>query len=302
MSKQIGYIGLGKMGFNMVQRLLEKGWEVAATDASETQKSKLKSQNSSATVIDSAAQVVKVLPAPRVVWIMVPHRVVDRVLKEIVPYLETGDIVIDGGNSNYKETIQRARGLAKQGVEFLDVGVSGGPAGARNGVCLMIGGDQKSYARLEELWRDLACESGYAYLGTSGAGHFVKMVHNGIEYGMMQAMAEGFAVMQAKQEFQLDLPAIAELYHHGSVVQSRLTDWLARAYKESGQDLANISSTVAHSGEGQWTVEAAKELGIPVPVIQEALQFRIDSEKKPSYTGKVVSALRNQFGGHEVKK
>ncbi|MEO6077687.1 MAG: phosphogluconate dehydrogenase (NAD(+)-dependent, decarboxylating), partial [Candidatus Andersenbacteria bacterium] len=238
---------------------------------------------------------------PLVAWLMVPHSVVDDVLKELTPNLQKGDIIIDGGNSFYKDSIRRGEELQKLGVHYIDVGVSGGPSGARNGACLMIGGEKSTYKTLVGLFSDISVAGGYDYMGELGAGHFVKMVHNGIEYGMMQAIAEGFAVMQKWRE-GLDLERIAHLYNNGSVIESRLVHWLKEAYRIHGTELNDISGTVAHSGEGDWTVEASKELDIPVPVIQAALQFRIDSEKDPSYTGQIVSALRNQFGGHSVSK
>jgi 6-phosphogluconate dehydrogenase len=209
--------------------------------------------------------------------------------------------VIDGGNSPYKESIQRVRALEQRGINFLDAGVSGGPAGARNGACIMVGGRKEIFQKHEKLFQDLSVEKGYDYMGKAGAGHFVKMVHNGIEYGMMQALAEGFAVMKASP-FDLDLTGVSELYNHKSVIESRLVGWLKNAYEQHGKDLREISGTVAQSGEGMWTVEAAKEFGVPVPIIKGALDFRLGSQSNPSYTGKIVSALRNQFGGHEVKE
>ena len=309
--KQVGYIGLGKMGLNMVQRMLDYKWDVVATDPSEEARDK--AEKAGAKTVESAAEVVRTL-RPRkassrgrqaqeniLIWLMVPHTVVDSVLKEITPHLEKGDTVIDGGNSNYKDSVRRAEELAKSGIEFLDIGVSGGPEGARSGACLMIGGKREVYKKYVGLFSDLVTAGGYEYVGTAGAGHFVKMVHNGIEYGMMQAIGEGFAVMKEKKEFELNLEAIANVYNHGSVIESRLIGWLKRAYDQYGPDLVGISGSVEHSGEGLWTVEAAKELGIPVNVIEDALQFRIESHQKPSYIGQVVSALRNQFGGHNVK-
>jgi len=195
--------------------------------------------------------------------------------------------------------MRRGRELEGRGIDFLDAGTSGGPAGARTGACIMVGGKRSVYEKFEQLFRDLSADKGYGYMGKSGAGHFVKMVHNGIEYGMMQALAEGFAVMK-ESSFELDLAKIADLYNHQSVITSRLVGWLENAYEQHGADLKGISGTAAQSGEGMWTVEAAKELGIPVPVIEGALSFRLASEEKPSYTGKIISALRNQFGGHEA--
>ena len=188
-----------------------------------------------------------------------------------------------------------------KGIDFLDVGVSGGPSGARSGACIMVGGKREIFSEHEKLFKDLSVYKGYGYMGESGAGHFVKMVHNGIEYGMMQAIAEGFAVMK-KSPFKLDLIKIAEVYNHRSVIESRLVDWLRTAFEQYGENLDDIYGSVSQSGEGMWTVEAAKELGIPIPIIEEALRFREQSNETPSYTGQALSAMRNQFGGHEVFK
>jgi len=295
----IGYIGLGKMGSAMVQRLLEKGHAVVATDPNESARATVKKEG--ATTVAAAADVIAQLEIPRTVWIMVPHAVVDQVLDEITPLLSVGDTVIDGGNSPYTESMRRGEDLGKKDIHFLDIGVSGGPCGARTGACMMAGGDKEVYDRYEPLLADLCVENGFGYMGKTGTGHFVKMVHNGIEYGMMQAIAEGFAVMKEK-DFNLDLENVAHVYGHGSVITSRLVSWLHNAYKEEGRDLDAISGEVSHSGEGLWTVEAAKELGVDVKIIEESLKFREASQGNPSYTGKVVSALRNQFGGHSVKK
>jgi 6-phosphogluconate dehydrogenase len=212
-----------------------------------------------------------------------------------------GDIVIDGGNSPYKESIRRATELETRGIDFLDAGVSGGPAGARNGACIMVGGKKEVFEKFEAVFRDLSVPDGYGYLGRTGTGHFVKMVHNGIEYGMMQSLAEGFTIMKAS-DFGLDLTKIADVYNHKSVIESRLVGWLQYAFEQYGEDLKDISGSAAQSGEGMWTVEAGKELSIPTPIIQAALDFRIQSQAHPSYTGKLISAMRNQFGGHEVKE
>jgi 6-phosphogluconate dehydrogenase len=287
------------MGANMVARLREHDWQVVATDTND--ESRIKNQESGATMAATAAEVAQKLSAPRVIWLMVPHQAVDDVLAELTPHLQEGDVVIDGGNSFYRDSVRRAADLKRDGIAFLDVGVSGGPSGARAGACLMIGGEQAAYKRLTGLFSDLAVAGGFEYMGEAGAGHFVKMVHNGIEYGMMQALAEGFAVMRSS-DYSLDLENIASLYNHGSVIESSLVGWLKNAYTRFGPELVDVSGTVAHSGEGLWTVEAARELGIPVPIIEGALQFRVDSQFAPSYTGQVASALRGEFGGHEVKK
>lgn len=295
--KEIGYIGLGKMGSNMVERLHDYGWQVTAFDPDS--KARQVVEASGVSVVETAASVVSALQQPRLVWLMVPHQVVDTVLQEILPSLQPGDVVIDAGNSFYKDSVRRAKELLDRGIDFLDIGVSGGPSGARKGACLMVGGEQAIYRRYVGLFSDVATAGGYDYVGKSGAGHFVKMVHNGIEYGMMQAIAEGFAVMK-NWSGQLNLERIANLYNHDSVIESRLVGWLKDAYAKHGEQLDDISGMVSHSGEGAWTVEAAKELGIPVPIIEGALQFRVQSKDDPSYTGQVLSALRNQFGGHEV--
>ncbi|HMK49614.1 MAG TPA: decarboxylating 6-phosphogluconate dehydrogenase [Thermodesulfovibrionales bacterium] len=294
---ELGYVGLGKMGFNMVERLLEKRHSVAAFD--QNQEAVKKIARLGARASDSLTVLSSALTAPRLVWLMVPHQAVDAVLRELVPLLQKGDTIIDGGNSPYKESMRRARELDRRGIDFLDVGVSGGPAGARNGACLMVGGSKVLFDRFEPLFRDISAEQGYGHMGGSGSGHFVKMVHNGIEYGMMQAIAEGFAVMKAS-DFDLNLARIAGVYNRRSVIESRLVGWLKNAFEQHGRELDDISGSVSQSGEGLWTVEAAKELGVPVPVIDGALQFRLRSQDAPSYTGQIVSALRNQFGGHEV--
>ena len=296
---KIGYIGLGKMGYNMVELLLDQKYEVVVYNRSEEPVKKIAERG--AQPADSLRTLVAGLAPPRLVWIMVPYTAVDDVLKDLVPLLAKGDTVIDGGNSPYKESMRRAKELEGKNIDFLDAGVSGGPGGARTGACIMVGGKEVVFRRCEKLFRDLAVENGYAYLGKPGAGHFVKMVHNGIEYGMMQALAEGFAIMKASP-FNLDLERVADLYNHRSVIESRLVGWLKRAYEQSGPELKDISSSVEQSGEGMWTVAAAKELGVPVPIIQGALDFRLQSRKNPSYIGKAVSALRHQFGGHEVKE
>jgi 6-phosphogluconate dehydrogenase len=295
---KLGYVGLGKMGMNMVARLIEKGHQVAAFDRSAPARTDAAAAGAAAA--DSLSALVAALPPPRLVWIMVPHQAVDAVLGELAPLLAPGDTVIDGGNSPYRESIRRAGELEAKEIAFLDAGVSGGPSGARNGACIMVGGPETAYRKLEPLFADLAVDGGYGRMGRAGAGHFVKMVHNGIEYGMMQALAEGFAVLQASP-FGLDLLRIAEVYNHRSVIESRLVGWLKDAYARSGAGLEGVSGTAAQSGEGRWTVDAAKELGISTPVIEDALRFRLASADHPSYTGKIISALRHEFGGHAMQ-
>jgi len=296
---QIGYVGLGKMGFNMVERLLEKGHEVVATDVNTD--AVLRITEKGAVAAANISELVQKLSGTRVIWVMVPHQFVDAVINEVLPLVREGDIVIDGGNSFFEDSVRRYATCKEKGVRFLDAGTSGGPSGARSGACIMVGGEKETFLEIEHLFIDLALPDGYAYVGNAGAGHFVKMVHNGIEYGMMQAIAEGFATMKAST-FNVQLEAVAELYGHGSVVESRLMDWLLNGYRQHGENLQGISGEVGSSGEGAWTVETAKKLNIKTPVIEEALNFRIASQGNPSYTGQVLSVMRNQFGGHEVAK
>jgi len=295
---KIGYIGLGKMGMNMVLRMQEKDVNVIVYNRSEAPRDE--ARKAGIKVADSLEELVRGLPRPRTVWLMVSNSAVDLVLSDLLKYLERGDTVIDGGNSLYKDSIRRVAELSKKGINFLDAGVSGGPKGAREGACIMVGGKKEVYQKYQDLFKKLSAPQAFEYIGKAGAGHFVKMVHNGIEYGMMQALAEGFEVLK-KSDFKLDLLKVASLYNHRSVIESRLVGWLQSAYKKYGDNLKEISGTVAHTGEGEWTVEAAKVLGVPVPIIEGAFKFRVESAKKPSYTGQVLSALRNQFGGHDIK-
>jgi len=267
---KLGYIGLGKMGFNMVEHLLEKEYQVVAFDRNGDAVQDAKRKG--ARTADTLTALVAALDPPRLIWIMVPHQAVDAVLKDLTPLLAQGDTVVDGGNSPYKKTIRRSKELETRGIDFLDAGVSGGPAGARNGACIMVGGRKEIFQKFEALFRDLSVSDGYGYMGRTGAGHFVKMVHNGIEYGMMQALAEGFAVMKAS-DFRLELTGITDVYNHKSVIESRLVGWLKSAFVRYGEDLKDISGSAAQSGEGMWTVETGKELGVPTPVIQGALDL-----------------------------
>ncbi len=300
--KTIGMVGLGKMGKNLALHLREQGWQVTGYDpAAKLPEIKM---------AKNLSELTRSLPQPRVIWLMLPagagteagkfkETPTDAVLKELIQFLAKGDIVIDGGNSFYETTVRRAALFKKHGINFLDVGVSGGPQGARAGASLMIGGDAKAFTAVEELFRDLAVPGGYVHLGKSGAGHFTKMVHNGIEYGMMQAIAEGFAIMK-QSPFELDLRKVADIYNHGSVIESRLIGWLEKALREHGENLEKVSGTVGHLGEGEWTVKTAKKLKVPVSAIETAFKFRMQSKRNPSYIGKILSALRNQFGGHSV--
>ncbi len=301
----LGYIGLGKMGYNMSERLLEKGHKVVAYDLDQEAVQEIEEHGAiGASDIETLVAKTRELDPenPVTIWLMVPWKVVDESLEALVPYLQEGDVVIDGGNSPYQETMRRSDELIAKGIRFMDVGVSGGPEGARYGACLMIGGEDDLYTKYEDLFKDLSVPGGYGHMGAVGTGHYVKMVHNGIEYGMMQAIGEGFGLMRKSGEFKIDLPEVARVYNKGSVIQSSLVQWLSDAYEDDGEDLERISGEVSHSGEGQWTVEAAEREGIELPIIEKSLQFRKDSQGNPSYIGQVVSALRNQFGGHKVDK
>ena len=324
--KEIGIIGLGKMGANLARRLVEKGWRVVGYNIT-PEATKLLEQEGIAGAY-SLHELVECLSPPRTIWLMVPAFVktsagkpagepVDEVIfgrEGLVSVLQKGDVIVEGGNSFYKDTITRYKKVKKRGLDFIDVGVSGGPGGARNGACLMIGGEKKIYEKLEPLWADIARENGYQFFEGEGAGHFVKMVHNGIEYGMMQSLAEGFTLLRnaelrgsnadnrGKIKYKLDLTQVADLYNHGSVVESRLVGWLKGAFEAYGQELKEVSGKVEQSGEGLWTVKVAKALGVDVASIKLAVDFRAKSQKKPSYTGKLLSGMRNQFGGHNVGK
>jgi 6-phosphogluconate dehydrogenase (decarboxylating) len=307
MKQEIGMVGLGKMGAGLAQQLVEKGWRVVGYNRTRTVTEGLVKDGIEAAF--SLEELVTQLSPPRVVWVMLPAgEVVDAHLFKkggLASLLQANDCVIDGGNSFYKDAAPRAKKLAKAGITFLDVGTSGGPGGARHGACLMIGGDAETFSGLEPLFQAIAKtnalgQKAYQFFPGYGAGHFVKMVHNGIEYGMMQALAEGFAIMKAAN-FELNLQDVARIYTNGSVIESRLTQWLLQAFEQHGNDLADVTGSIKHTGEGEWTVQTAQTLHIPAPVITDSFQFRVDSTTNPSYTGKIVSALREQFGGHSIK-
>lgn len=295
---EIGYIGLGKMGSAMVELLLEKGYGVHAFDVNMEARDRVK--HLGAKVAGSIGEITGQLEERRTIWIMVPHQFVNDVISEVVPNLSEGDVIVDGGNSPFAESVRRGKELEGKGIKFLDVGVSGGPNGAAKGACMMIGGDRDLFVQYEQLFKDLTVEDGYGYMGGAGAGHFVKMVHNGIEYGMMQAIAEGFSIMKSTKDFNLDMKDIARVYNHGSVIESNLMGWLESGYQKYDEDLDKVSGSAAASGEGEWTVKAAHELGIPDKVIHESLNAREATQKNPSYQGKIISMLRNQFGGHDI--
>ncbi|HEX9373922.1 MAG TPA: decarboxylating 6-phosphogluconate dehydrogenase [Roseiflexaceae bacterium] len=297
---ELGMIGLGKMGFNMARRLLKGSHRVVGYDRSPAQVEALRSAGGAGAT--SVEDLVRQLAAPRVIWLMIPAGPPTRQqIEALAPLLAPGDIVVDGGNSNYRDSIQHAAMLAERGMRFVDVGVSGGIWGFEEGFCLMAGGDQASFAAIEPVLKTLAPAAGYRLVGPSGAGHFVKMAHNGVEYGLMEAYAEGFELMRAKTEFNLDLHAIADLWNHGSVVRSWLLELAAEAFKDD-PDLRGIKGYVADSGEGRWTVQETIDLAVPAPVITLALQMRFLSRQPDSFGAKVLAALRNEFGGHAVVK
>jgi len=301
--KEVGMVGFGKMGGGMALHLLEKGWKVHGYARKPDVARKF--AHAGAVMAPSLPAVVLRLPSPRVFILMITAgKAVDDALfgkDGVLKSLRKGDIVIDSGNSFYKDSIRRGTRLKKLGIKYVDLGFSGGPYGARTGGCLMIGGDKATFTYLEPLFKDLAKADGYRFFDGLGAGHFAKMVHNGIEYGMMQAIGEGFGILK-KSKYKFDLKRAAEIYNNGSVIESRLVGWLLKAFNEYGDDLAEISGTVGHTGEGEWTAKTARELGVPADIIEGSFKFRVKSAKKPSFTGKVVSAMRGQFGGHSVKK
>ncbi|GJL77241.1 MAG: 6-phosphogluconate dehydrogenase [Nitrospinaceae bacterium] len=296
---KIGFVGLGKMGSNMVERLLNGGHEAAVYDRSLEAVDALAGKG--ATGSRSLTELVENLPDRKVVWLMVPAgKPVDETIAELTPMLKDGGVIIDGGNSNWRETQTRAKDLEARGIDYIDCGTSGGVWGLKNGYCLMAGGKDSVCRELEPVFNTLAPPDGYLYCGTSGAGHFVKMVHNGIEYGMMQAYAEGFEIME-KSPFDLDILGISKVWQRGSVVRSWLLELAELAFQEDPK-LSAVKSYVQDSGEGRWTVQAAMDFDVPAPVITMSLLARFQSRQTDSFAMKVLAALRNQFGGHSIKR
>jgi len=299
-NKRIGFIGLGRMGSNMVLNLLDHKYEVVVYNR--TQEKMAEVVKEGAVPSTSIAELVKNLsnqPGKRVVWLMVnAGDALDQVLADLVPLLQAGDIVIDGGNSYYKDSQRRYEELKKLGISYMDCGTSGGMGGARHGACLMIGGDKESFDYTQHFFRDLALENGYAYLGNSGAGHYVKMVHNGIEYGMMSALGEGIETIK-DSGLNIDLKEVSKVYSHGSIIESKLMTWLDEAFNEEGY-LDAISGEVP-KGETEEEMKKLNEVS-NMPSLASALKVREQSRTKPSYAGKLISAMRNKFGGHKVNK
>ncbi|MED4018469.1 phosphogluconate dehydrogenase (NAD(+)-dependent, decarboxylating) [Sutcliffiella cohnii] len=295
---KVGLVGLGKMGLNLGQNLIGNKHEVVAFDVNESAVEELKKYGAQGT--SDLKELVESLEKPRVVWIMVPHAVVDSVIDEMTPLLSAGDIVIEAGNSHYKESIRRYNQLKEVGIHFMDAGTSGGMEGARNGACYMIGGDPEAWSIVEPIFKDTAVENGFIYAGKAGSGHFLKMVHNGIEYGMMAAIGEGFEVLE-KSEFDFDYEKVAKVWNNGSVIRSWLMELTERAFSKDAK-LDEIKGIMHSSGEGKWTVETALDLQAATPVIAMSLLMRYRSLDNDTFTGKVVAALRNEFGGHVVEK
>jgi 6-phosphogluconate dehydrogenase len=287
------------MGANMVRRLLRNGHEIVAYNRTPEKTKEIEGEGAIASF--SIAELVSRLEKPRAVWIMVPAGdATEAQIDELMEHLEPGDTIIDGGNTNFHDDQRRHTSLAEKGIRYVDAGTSGGIWGLQVGYCLMVGGDEEAVKPLEPIFLSLAPKGGYLHVGGAGAGHYVKMVHNGIEYGLMQAYAEGFEIMHAS-DYKLDLGAISELWMQGSVVRSWLLELAGRAFKANGQDLEHIKGWVEDSGEGRWTVLDAIEHNVPAPVITLSLQTRFRSRQDDSYGAKVLAALRNEFGGHAVK-
>lgn len=299
---ELGMIGLGRMGSNMVKRLLQGGHSVVAYDPRPEAVQAVEAEGAKGAA--SLQEMVSKLSSPVTVWSMVPAgRVTEDTVNELAGLLSTGDTVIDGANSYYRDSMRRAEALRAKGLTFLDAGTSGGIWGLAEGYSLMVGGDRAAFDRCESIFQTLAPgpDKGYGYVGPAGAGHFVKMVHNGIEYGLMQAYAEGFELMKAKEELGLDLAQISEIWRFGSVVRSWLLDLAAEALQED-PELGDLESYVEDSGEGRWTVQESVDLSVPAPVIALSLQARFRSRQDSPFGGKVLAAMRNKFGGHAVKR
>ncbi len=302
MTMRLAMIGLGKMGANMVRRLCRQGIEVVGYDRDAATVARLGTEAAMLTAA-SVSDAVSQLTAPRIVWLMLPSGdPTETQLKELAAMLSPGDVVIDGGNSNYKDSQRRGAWLAERGIEFMDAGTSGGVWGLDNGYCLMVGGSKEVAAIMKPVLQALAPapDRGWAHVGPVGAGHYSKMLHNGIEYGMMQALAEGLDLLKNKKEFDFDLAQLTELWRHGSVVRSWLLDLTADALKDD-QELASIAPHVSDSGEGRWTVIDSVEQGIAAPVLTLALQMRFASQDDTGYANRLLSMMRNAFGGHAIK-
>jgi len=296
---QLAMIGLGKMGGAMTERLIRGGHSVVTYDRSPD--AVKHSVTLGATASSGIADLVSKLSAPRIAWVMVPAgQPTDDTINELAQHMDRGDVIIDGGNSNFHDTMRRSAELTKKGIEFVDAGTSGGVWGLKEGYCEMVGASDATFKLCEPLFATLAPPNGYAHVGPTGAGHYVKMVHNGIEYGMLQAYAEGYEILHASSEFKLDLAQISALWNQGSVVRSWLNELAAQAFARDG-NLTDLKGYVEDSGEGRWTVQEAIDLNVPAPVITLSLLMRLRSRQPDSFGAKVIAALRNEFGGHAVK-
>jgi 6-phosphogluconate dehydrogenase len=296
--KKVGLIGLGRMGYNLALNMIDHEIEVYAYDKVVNEEIK---NNKSIKLFADIKSLVKALAKPRIIWLMVPAGdITDNVINEVSGYLEKDDIIIDGGNSNYNDTLRRYQTLKEKQLNFIDCGTSGGTDGARHGASLMVGGDESIVKKIEWLFTSLATKDGYAYLGKAGSGHFVKMVHNGIEYGMMQAIGEGFELLE-KSDFNLDYKEVSKVWAHGSIIEGLLMDTAYSAFKKDDK-LTSIIGRVDDSGEGQWTIEAALKYKASIPVIANSLFARYKSRDEDHFSEKIVAAMRNEFGGHKVYK
>ncbi|MBD2700946.1 decarboxylating 6-phosphogluconate dehydrogenase [Spirosoma sp. BT702] len=295
----IGFIGLGKMGYNLVSNLVEHGHTVVGYDINPALVEAIGQEGAKGA--NTLEDLYKALPEKRVLWLMIPAGpLVDNVIEQLLAFMQPGDVVIDGGNSHYKDSVRRHEYLKQKGIGFLDCGTSGGISGARHGACTMVGGDADVIEPLHGVFNDISVDDGYLYTGPAGSGHFTKMVHNGIEYGMMQAIAEGFEVLE-KSQFPVNFEATAKMWNHGSVIRGWLMELTQNAFSKDPK-LESIKGRMFSSGEGKWTLETALDLGVPTPVIALSLLTRYRSLQDDTFTGKVVAALRNEFGGHAVEK
>jgi len=297
---KIGFIGLGKMGYHMVEHLLDKGHEVVVANRSQD-KVKLLAEERGAIPSESYNDLVKKLDAPRIIWLMIPHTSVDEVITQINPLLDAGDIIIDGGNSKYTETMRRAKELKEKNIHYVDVGVSGGLAAAKTGYCMMVGGDKENFKKIEPIIKDMCIPNSYGYFGNNGAGHYVKMVHNAIEYGMMQAIGEGLDMIQNGPFQDIDQIKLTDVWNNGSIIRSFLMEMTNLGLKHN-PGLEDVDGFIPNSGEGKWAVEDAKKHNVSIPVIAQSLQVRYDSETKKNYGTKVVAVIRDEFGGHGITK
>lgn len=297
---KLGFVGLGKMGYHMVEHLLDKGHQVVVFNRSPEKVNQIAKEKGA---IPSASyeDMISKLESPRTLWLMVPHQSVDEVIGQIIPFLEKGDLLIDGGNSKYIETIRRAKELKEKDIHYMDVGVSGGLAAAKTGYCMMLGGAKDDFNKIEPIIRDMCVVNGYGRFGDNGAGHYVKMVHNAIEYGMMQAIGEGLDLITQGPFSETDQIQLTNVWNNGSIVRSFLMEMTTLGL-EHNPGLEQVDGFVPNSGEGLWAVEDAKKYGVSMPVIEKSLQVRFDSDKIKNYGTKVVAVIRDEFGGHGVAK